>query len=327
MKKLKEKKLFVLILIFIVIILNIKFPYYIDAPGGISNMDKKININGYKSSGSFNLVYVKEYKATIPTLLMSLFNKDYKIMPKEDVLLDNDTYESYQIRDKLLMDESISNAIYVAYKSANKSIKVKKNSIKVAYVLEDADTSLLVGDEILSIDNKNITTKEELFKIINNKEVNDIINIKVKNNKKEYNRYAKIKEEDGKKIIGIIICNINDYDINPSISFNIDKNESGSSGGLVTALFIYNSLIEDDITNGLRIVGTGTIDLDGNVGEIGGIEYKLKSAVKNKADLFIVPIGDNYNDAIKLKEEKGYNIKIIGVSNFLEAINYLSKTK
>ena len=160
MKKLKEKKLFVLILIFIVIILNIKFPYYIDAPGGISNMDKKININGYKSSGSFNLVYVKEYKATIPTLLMSLFNKDYKIMPKEDVLLDNDTYESYQIRDKLLMDESISNAIYVAYKSANKSIKVKKNSIKVAYVLEDADTSLLVGDEILSIDNKNITTKE-----------------------------------------------------------------------------------------------------------------------------------------------------------------------
>lgn len=327
MKKLKEKKLFVLILIFIVIILNIKFPYYIDAPGGISNMDKKININGYKSSGSFNLVYVKEYKATIPTLLMSLFNKDYKIMPKEDVLLDNDTYESYQIRDKLLMDESISNAIYVAYKSANKSIKVKKNSIKVAYVLEDADTSLLVGDEILSIDNKNITTKEELFKIINNKELNDIINIKVKNNKKEYNRYAKIKEEDGKKIIGIIICNINDYDINPSISFNIDKNELGSSGGLVTALFIYNSLIEDDITNGLRIVGTGTIDLDGNVGEIGGIEYKLKSAVKNKADLFIVPIGDNYNDAIKLKEEKGYNIKIIGVSNFLEAINYLSKTK
>ena len=327
MKKLKEKKLFILILIFIVIILNIKFPYYIDAPGGISNMDKKININGYKSSGSFNLVYVKEYKATIPTLLMSLFNKDYKIMPKEDVLLDNDTYESYQIRDKLLMDESISNAIYVAYKSANKSIKVKKNSIKVAYVLEYADTSLLVGDEILSIDNKNITTKEELFKIINNKEVNDIINIKVKNNKKEYNRYAKIKEEDGKKIIGIIICNINDYDINPSISFNIDKNESGSSGGLVTALFIYNSLIEDDITNGLRIVGTGTIDLDGNVGEIGGIEYKLKSAVKNKADLFIVPIGDNYNDAIKLKEEKGYNIKIIGVSNFLEAINYLSKAK
>lgn len=327
MKKLKEKKLFILILIFIVIILNIKFPYYIDAPGGISNMDKKININGYKSSGSFNLVYVKEYKATIPTLLMSLFNKDYKIMPKEDVLLDNDTYESYQIRDKLLMDESISNAIYVAYKSANKSIKVKKNSIKVAYVLEDADTSLLVGDEILSIDNKNITTKEELFKIINNKEVNDIINIKVKNNKKEYNRYAKIKEEDGKKIIGIIICNINDYDINPSISFNIDKNESGSSGGLVTALFIYNSLIEDDITNGLRIVGTGTIDLDGNVGEIGGIEYKLKSAVKNKADLFIVPIGDNYNDAIKLKKEKGYNIKIIGVSNFLEAINYLSKAK
>ena len=35
------------------------------------------------------------------------------------------------------------------------------------------------------------------------------------------------------------------------------------------ALSFYNSLIDEDITGGKKISGTGTIDLDGNVGEIG----------------------------------------------------------
>ena len=37
-----------------------------------------------------------------------------------------------------------------------------------------------------------------------------------------------------------------------------------------------NSLVEEDITHGLKIVGTGTIDYDGNVGSIGGVEYNIK---------------------------------------------------
>ena len=89
MKKIfKENYKFIILLILILLIFNIKFPYYIDAPGGISDIKEKIEINGYDSIGSFNLAYVKEYKATIPTLLISLFNKDYNIYKKEEVLLE-----------------------------------------------------------------------------------------------------------------------------------------------------------------------------------------------------------------------------------------------
>ena len=115
-----------------------------------------------------------------------------------------------------------------------------------------------------------------------------------------------------------------EYKTNPNIQIFIDKNESGPSGGMITALTIYNSLVEDDITKGLTIVGTGTIDLDGNIGSIGGIEYKLKSAVKKKADLFIVPMDENYEEAIKLKKENNYDIDIIGVSTFDEVLEYLN---
>jgi PDZ domain-containing secreted protein len=73
MKYIKANYKFILFIILIVILFSIKFPCYIDAPGGISNMENKIILDGYKSTGSLNITYVKEYRATIPTLFVSFF--------------------------------------------------------------------------------------------------------------------------------------------------------------------------------------------------------------------------------------------------------------
>ena len=91
------------------------------------------------------------------------------------------------------------------------------------------------------------------------------------------------------------------------------------------ALTTYSYLSGEDLSKGKIVVGTGTIDIDGNVGSIGGVKYKLIGAVKNKADIFLVPNGENYEEAIKVKEEKNYKIKIVGISNIEEAINELRK--
>ena len=80
----------------------------------------------------------------------------------------------------------------------------------------------------------------------------------------------------------------------------------------------------EDLTRGYKIVGTGTIDLDGNVGEISGIEYKLKAAVKEEADIFLAPAGINYEKAIVLANQNNYDINIIGVATFEDTLNYLT---
>lgn len=324
-KNIKENYKFILSLISILIIFTIRFPYYIDAPGGITDMSEKIEINGYESKGSFNLAYVKEYRATVPTLLISLLNKDWKVIKQENVLLDTEDYKTYELRDKILMEESISNSIYNAYKKANKEIKIKSDKFLVTYITKESNTNLEVGDDIISINDININSKEDISNIVKNLNIGEKLNIKVLNNEKEYNRYAYVIEEDNNKLIGILISQINEYETNPKVVVNVDKNESGSSGGLITTLSIYNSLVKEDITNGLTIVGTGTIDLNGNIGSIGGVEYKLKSAVKEKADIFLVPNDENYEEAIRIKKENNYDIKIKGVSTFDEVVEYLSK--
>jgi len=324
MKYIKDNYKFIFVLITIILLFNIRFPYYIDAPGGINNMQDKLEIDGYEFDGTFNIAYVREYNATIPTLFISLFNKNWEVIKEEDVLLDNESIKNYNKRDKLFMEESISNAIYVAYTKANKKIEVINNESIVLYIDKKANTDLLVGDVILEVEGNKIKNKEDISKIIKKYSVGDKLNIKVKNNNKEYERFVKVIELEKEKKIGIFLVTLNEYKTNPNIKVNIDKNESGPSGGLIAALTIYNNLVEEDITNGLTIVGTGTIDINGNVGSIGGISYKLKSAEASGADLFLVPSGENYKEAIKIKKQKGYKIDIVSIKTFDDALNYLS---
>ena len=173
-------------------------------------------------------------------------------------------------------------------------------------------------DQILKIDNKKINNLEEIATIINNHNVNDTILVETDNGVKK----SKIIEIDGKKVIGVLItC---DYDFDNEIRFKFNDKESGPSGGMMMTLAIYNYLTNDSLTKNRKIVGTGTIDINGNVGEISGIKYKLKGAVKNKTDIFIVS-EENYDEAIKLKEKNKYNIKIVSVKTIDEAIKYLKE--
>lgn len=311
-------------LYFLVIALCIiKLPYYIDAPGGLINVSKRIEIEGsYKSEGSLNLAYVTEYNATIPMLILSLFNKDWTVN-KLGTTEEKQYYDDSLIRDKLWIKEAYSNAVILSYQKANKEVTITNTDIYVVYLLDQAKTDLKIGDKIISIDNVDINNKRDLSNILKNKTVNDKIELKVINNKKEYTRYAYLIEIENSLIVGFVPAEINDYKVDPNIKIHYESSESGPSGGLMISLAIYNALVEEDITGGYTIVGTGTIDLNGKVGEIGGVEYKIKGAVKEKAEIFFIPAGDNYEEAKKIIKENGYKIKLVPISTFDEALEYL----
>lgn len=316
---------YLLIYLIIFLLCIVKLPYYIDAPGGLINVGDRVEIeNQYESEGSLNLAYVTEYSATIPMVILSYFNKDWKlnkISSKEE----KKNYNESVIRDKLWIKEAYSNAVILAYEKASKKVLIKSEEIYVLYILEGANTDLKIGDKILDIDGIKVSSKNDLAQLLKDKKMNDRIKMKVINNNKEYNRYAVISEIDGVNIIGFVPAEIREYDVDPKISVHYESTESGPSGGLMISLAIYNALVKDDITGGLKIVGTGTIDKDGNVGEIGGVEYKIKGAVKEKADLFFIPAGDNYEEARKIVEKNNYKIKLVPVSSFDEALLYLKE--
>lgn len=323
----KEYYKVIIIYIILLAIFLVKFPYYISAPGGLINTkDKIVTTNSFELKGSLNMAYVSEIHATIPTLLFSLVNKDWDIEKEEEVKADNETTKEKDYRNKMLLNEANDTALLVAYKHSDINYEITDNKVYITYIDKKAQTNLKIGDQIIKADKKEITDKNTLFSYISSKKINDIITFKVKDiNGKNQTRTATLINVSDKPKVGAVVTETFTLKSNKQIKFNFKKSESGSSGGLMLALTIYSNLNEIDLTGGKKIVGTGTIDSNGIVGEISGVKYKLIGAVKNKADVFLVPKGDNYKEAKKIKRQRGYDIKLVPIGTFEEALNYLEK--
>lgn len=325
MKKIKEfikeeKKLLISLLISF-LIFEIPLPYYVDAPGGVININDRIS-NGNEINGSLNMLYVSEYRGNVGTVLTSLFMPNWDLEKKSEKQVSNESVSDIEKRDKIMLHNSIQNATFAAYNYADKEIDIK--SYEHSVIATTKDNGIKIGDIILEVNDEKMESFSQLKEIIQNTEVGNKIKLKIKRNKKEKIIYPEVIEEDDSKIIGAVIITNYEYELNPDIEISFKGSESGSSGGLMMALSIYNVISGNDLVRGRNIAGTGTIDNDGNVGEIDGIKYKLMGAIKSDMDIVLVP-KDNYKEAMKVKKEKKYDIEIVSVSTLEDAINYLEK--
>ena len=321
-KFIKENYKTLLIYLVLLIICTYRLPFYIYTGGGTIDLEKRIDLKG-NEKGSYNLAYVKQIYATIPTYLLSFVMNKWDVVKVSDLQIDNEEdVKDIDNREKLYLEEANNHAILNAYKLAGKTINMKESSYKVIYVNKDSDTNIIVGDKLLSVNGVKITNNLEYKKYLQTLEVGTRLEIKVERNNKEIDCYAILKEIEGEKIIGLYLVNIYDYELDPPINLKFKWNESGSSGGFMLSLAIYDRLVDDDLTKGRKIVGTGTIDANGNVGEIGGVKYKVLGASKEKADIFFCP-KENYEEAINTKNKYNLKLKIVKVETLEEAINYL----
>ena len=317
----KENLWFFISLIIISILFNIKLPYYINMPGGTIETNNRISCKKCSDiNGSINLLYVSETEATVPTFIMSHFIPNWDLEKISNQQVNNESPEEIYNRNRLMLEESIDAATMVAYKKAERSLKIKNK--KTIIIATTNNNNLKIGDEILKVDEKEIENLTDIRKIINSKNKNDKLIIKILRNNKEMDVTVKVREEKKVKLIGVIVATDYDYEINPKISLKFKSSEAGASGGLMLALSIYSKISNDDIIKGRKIAGTGTIDSDGNVGEIDGIKYKIMGAHKEKIDLVLVPVA-NYKEAIKTKKENNYKMEIVKIKTFNEAIEYL----
>ena len=323
----EHKTIFIMVVLYIILMYPLN--YYIIVGGGTSDISSRIKVdNKYESKGSFNISYVTELEGNILTYGLSYIIPkweresvdDYKYSKKENV-------KDIEFRSKLDLLKSNGNATYWAYKLANKEVKIESNRLYIIITFDGYDTPLKVGDEILSVDGNYYETISELREYIQKKKENDEVTMRIKRKNKEQEIKIKIYKYEDKLILGVALECVKEYNTNPEIKIKFKRSESGPSGGLITTLEAYNQLTKKDLTKGKKITGTGTIEEDGSIGQIGGVEYKLLGAAHDKSDIFIVPDGQNYKDALKYKKKKNLKIKIIKVKTIEDAINKLEKLK
>lgn len=318
----KENIKFFIFLIVFMVVINIPLPYYILAPGGVIDIRDRIKIeNKNETEGTLNLLYVTEYEANVGMMVMSYILKDWDTEKVEEVQLSNESMEEITIRNKVMLENSMQNAILVAYNKSGNTVNIKgQENIIIATT---SDNGIKVGDKILRANGIDIDNVETLREVIAKTDIGETIVLDVIREDKAEQINVKVTGNDETKAVGVVVLTNYIYDVDPELELSFKATEGGASGGLMIALNIYNSLTSEDITKGRRIAGTGTIDALGNVGAIDGVKYKIIGAHKNKMEIVFVP-KDNYEEAIKVKEEYNYDMEIISVDTFDDALNYLN---
>ncbi len=315
---------FLLSIIIIIFLFYYEFPYVIYRTGGTINLADRVKIDKkYTQKGSLSMSYVTTMKGTIPFMALSYILPDWDLKPLKEVTNESN-YDEEIKKAKVNLNEGIDNAIISAFNESDYSITINKTIINVVAIGKKAKTDIEIGDQIVGVEGEVIDSPEVLKNIINSFKEGDTINIEVINNQKEYKRKAKIYlESDNTLKIGVAYKTSYEYETEIPISLKMKNNESGSSGGLMMSLAIYNALTKEDITKGLNIVGTGSIDSLGNVQEIGGVKYKILAAEKAKADIFFCP-KENYKEALKIKKKRKLKLEVVSVKTLKDAIDYLN---
>lgn len=318
-KKNLSQIIFILVILFVLIGFNIELPYTIYVPGGTSNLSTNIKVvNEQSNTGTYKSLYVLTLKANLFTYLFAKVKSNWDIIENKDLSLNDEDYDEILERDKILLNQSKNFAIMNAYNKANKEFKISNSYV---YVI-GSECDIKIGEIVTEIDGIKINKKFEIRDIVNNKNIGDECIVKTTKNDKSYTRSIKVKEKNGIKVLGIYIIDVINIDTNGVIKINNNEEEAGSSAGLMLALTIYDKLIEQDLSNGKIIVGTGSIEEDGNISKIAGLKYKMLGLSKEKFDVFFIPY-DNLEEANEINEKYKLNMNFVPVKTFDEAVNYL----
>ena len=110
-----------------------------------------------------------------------------------------------------------------------------------------------------------------------------------------------------------------DSDIEPE-DVSIDSDGvGGPSAGLLTALAVADLASPVDVAAGRLIAGSGTLDADGVVGPVGGIEDKIRAAHEAGVTVFLVP-----PELVDTASAIVPSMDVLGVSTVAEAYEALT---
>jgi PDZ domain-containing protein len=215
-------------------------------------------------------------------------------------------------------------AIAVALNSLDYEIQSEGDGVLVVGLLDDSPVKekLIKNDLIVSINNESVRSTSEFISKLRTYEIGDTVDIGFIRNEQELTIETKLIEHveyENEPMVGFLASTPNQQFTFP---FDVDietGNVGGPSAGMMMALNVYNLLTEDDITNGKKVAGTGTIEIDGSIGPVGGVKQKVIAAKRANAGLILVPTA-NYEEASVFSDD---NTEIIAVDSFNNALNVI----
>jgi PDZ domain-containing protein len=261
-------------------------------------------------------------KAKLYEQLLGGFHDGADLYPASSVLPPGGGEAERQQIDIEDMQNSQQVAAAVALRAAGKPVVTTPIGAKVAALIEKTPAigKLEPDDIITAIGGTAIRTRSDVINAMRQYKPGDVVHITIR--RARSTKLVSIKTiaepKTNRAIIGIELQNA--VDIHLPIAVTINAGDvGGPSAGLAFALDILQELGRN-IVRGHKIAATGEILPDGSVGAIGGIKQKTIGAREAHVDAFLVPAGENAQEARRY----AHGLKIIAVENFPQALRALA---
>lgn len=299
--------------------------FYEFLPGPVRDIQELVEVENsetYSSEGRLLLTTVHvDTEVTIAKMVVALFDDAQQIVLKEQVTRGSNLRELKE-EQRIEMETSKQQAKVLALGVLGVA-EPTGSGARIARTVPGypAHDALQEGDVILEIDGRPVSTTCDVMESIRSIDPGEELILTVERGSQRESITVDTVEnpnQPGTAFLGVAMEEV-DYDLDTDVKVRFKTGEiAGPSAGLMMALALYEQLTPDDLTDGRRIAGTGTIGCDGVVGPVGGIEQKIAGAEDAGAEVFLAPDA-NFKAARSVAD----GIKVVAIGDFDEALKYL----
>ncbi|MCC2320306.1 YlbL family protein [Cellulomonas xiejunii] len=301
-------------------------PYAVNGPGPTADVlgevdgDPLIEVEGaptYPSTGELRLTTISGvggpgYPAYLLDVLRGWLSPSSVARPAEDVYPQGVSRKEIDESNAGLMVSSQENATVAALTELGYDVPA---TLVVAGTVEGADAAdkLEEGDVLTAMDGVPLPDYQSLVSRLAEVEPGDTVTLTVTRHSRTVDVPVVTGErEGGGAQIGVFVDP--SFEMPVDVSINIEG-IGGPSAGTMFALGLVDLLTPEDEAAGQVIAGTGTIDVTGAVGPIGGIRQKLAGAVRDGASWFLAP-EDNCDEVVGHVPD---GLRVVSVGTLSEA--------
>ncbi|MGI9121001.1 MAG: YlbL family protein [Acidimicrobiales bacterium] len=312
----------------------VPLPLLVIAPGSAVSVGPRVELGRPPDplSGSLLLTTVRIFQPSALGAVRAWLADHEEVRSRGDVVPEGVDTKEYEEAQRELFRESSEVAAAVGLRAAGQAVDVSGAGARVANVVKGSPASegLGVGDVITAIDGQPVKLASDLVAALASRSAGDEVVLTVRRqvdggpgDGKQVDQEVRLRlrevAELGRPALGVAVTTV-DLKINLPFPVQVDQGEiGGPSAGLMIALTVYDLTDPADLTRGRTIAGTGTIDLDGEVGPVGGVDSKVVAAEEAGASLFLVP----RDEAAQAQEAAGDDLEVVPVGTVDDALTAL----
>jgi len=319
----------------IVAVFTVPVNVVIEAPGptwnvldnGSSSSEDVLKVSGtetYPTEGALRMTTVSVsgcpgYPVTTADLIAAWFSADKRIVDRNEVCPQDQSAEQVEETGKAQMTASQDSAVIAALVETGKAGAMHLTVTEVTE--QQTSTEIQAGDVLETItpeggQTTTITSFSQLRELMTTIAEGTRVTLGVRRGEQQASAaLTTIAPQEGTtgSLLGLSLRISVDSQVEATFSLS---DVGGPSAGMMFALGVVDEITPGALTGGKDISGTGTIDMTGQVGPIGGIQQKMAGAREAGSTFFLAPT----SNCEEVKGHEPKDMQVFSVSTLHEAV-------